>query len=84
LLSDEELIAIRRGMNSGPLDEAPIFNPLVSPRHDRNLPRQEWARDPPSLTDQLSGHAPRNRLTRRQLIEEVDRLLLERGWRRPR
>jgi hypothetical protein len=76
-LSEQELLDIRAALSSQPPNEAPRFNPLQAyPLRNRsNVPRADWARDMP--LDAYFGHDPRNQLTNREILEDVERQLAE-------
>jgi hypothetical protein len=78
-LSERELLAIRNAMSQGRLDEPPTFNPLQRYpfRGDRNLPPEERARDN-GFVDWLLGYDPRNKVTRRMIIQDIDAQLAAR------
>ena len=77
-LSERELLAIRNAMSQGRLDEPPTFNPLQAYPFlgDRSLPPEERARE--SVTDQWFGYDPKNKVTRRQIIQDIDAQLAAR------
>jgi hypothetical protein len=77
-LSERELRGIRDALRRGNLDEAPIFNPLQAYpfRGDRNIPPEQRARDN-GFVDWLLGYDPKNQVTRRQIIDDVNRQLGE-------
>ena len=81
-LSEQELVRIRRSMAELPPGQAPPFNPLVAYpfRGSRDIPPGERARE--SVTDQWLGYQPRNRVTAREIIADIDRQLAERRARR--
>ena len=79
VLSDAELLSIREAMAGEPPDQAPRVNPLQAYpfRGSGDIPAGERAGE--SVTDRWLGYHPRNRVTAREIIAEVDRLLAERA-----
>jgi hypothetical protein len=76
-LSEQELLDIRAALSGLPPDEAPRFNPLQAYpfRNRSDVPPGQRAREMPM--DAFFGHFPKNAVTRRAILEDIDRQLAE-------
>ena len=81
-LSERELRGIRNAMSRLPPDDAPRLNPLVAYpfRGSHSIDPGDAASN--TAADQVFGRQPRNTVTAREIIAEIDRQLAERRQQR--